>query len=297
MRNALYLFLLATCLYCSTSATQNHPAITPRSGTDSALVLIPFQYKQSALFQPYTYEVIDSVVNLLLKNDQITLTIRGFAQADEGSDSVCKWLSEDRAGFVKKYILGRGVQEERIISTIGMGAAASANSIIDKNDHAQYFRAELVLHIPVQPLVINDRDEDGILNEYDSCPDVFGYADNKGCPDSNAYIIPFGSKEDWLSGITYRRLDTLVKILRQNPGYTISIQGHAHVSEGNDFFCNQLAINRADVVRRYLLSRYIDEKRILAVGGFGNKRPLNAAKNPAAELANCRVQVFIYPEH
>lgn len=297
MRNKLYLFLLVSCLCGAAGATQNNPAMAPRSGSDSALVLIPFEYKQSALFQPYTYEVIDSVVNLLLKNDKITLTIKGYAQADEGNDSVCKWLSEDRAGFVKKYILGRGVQEERIILTMGMGAAASTHSIIDNNNHAQYFRAELVLHIPEQPLVITDRDEDGILNENDSCPDVFGYAENKGCPDSNAYIIPFGNKEDWLSGFTYRRLDTLVKILRQNPAYTISIQGHAHASEGNDFFCNQLAANRADVVKRYLLSRYVDAKRILAVGGFGNKRPLNAAKNPAAVLANCRVQVFIYPSH
>ena len=269
----------------------------PSQGTDSAVVLIPFDYKQSALFHPHTYEVIDSVVNLLQRNGKITLTIRGFAQVEEGSDSVCQWLSDDRALFVKKYIIGRGVQEERIISTQGMGATASTHSIIDKAHHAQFFRAELVLNIPVEPLVINDQDEDGILNEEDSCPDIFGYAANKGCPDSNAYIIPFGSQEDWLSGITYLKMDTLVKFLLQNPSYTISIQGHAHKSEGNEYFCSQLATNRADVVKRYLLTRNITEKRILASGGFGDKRPLNAAKNPAAELANCRVQVFIYPEH
>lgn len=278
------------------SAKQSH-TINLHAGWDSAVVIIPFQYKQSALFQPYTYEVIDSVVNLLLKNDKITLTIKGFAQVDEGSDSVCKWLSEDRALFVKKYILGRGVQEDRILSTIAMGAASSNHSIVDKNYRTQYFRAELLLNIPIEPLVIADRDEDGVLNENDSCPDIFGYAENKGCPDSNAYIIPFGNKEDWLADFTYRRLDTLIKILRQNPTYTISIQGHAHTSEGNDFFCNQLAAHRADVVKRYLLSRYVDEKKILAVSSYGNRRPLNAAKNPAAVLANCRVQVFIYPNN
>ena len=295
MRNKWYLLLLL-CFSCAAATAKNQSDTKIRPyWADSALVLIPFEYKQSALFQPYTYEVIDSVVNLLLRNDKITLTIRGFAQAGEGSDSVCQWLSDDRAAFVRKYIVGRGVQENRIISTLGMGAAASVHSIVDKNNHARYFRAELVLNIPEEPLVITDRDEDGILNENDGCPDVFGYAANHGCPDTSAFIIPFGNKEDWLADFTFRKLDTLVKILKQNPSYTISIQGHAYKTEGNDYFCRQLADNRAAVVKKYLLSRYIDEKKILAAGGFGSTRPLNAAKNPAAELANCRVQVFIYP--
>lgn len=295
MRNKWILLFLLCCTGLAASAKHQTDTKIRPAWADSAVVLIPFEYKQSALFQQYTYEVIDSVVNLLLKSEKITLTIRGFAQIDEGSDSVCQWLSDDRATFVKKYIVGRGVQEGRILSTYGMGAAASTHSIIDKNNRTRYFRAELVLNIPEETVVITDRDEDGILNENDSCPDDFGYAEKKGCPDSNAFIIPFGNKEDWLSGFTYRTLDTLVKILKQYPSYTISIQGHAYKTEGNDFFCNQLAANRADIVKRYLLSRYVDDKRILAVRSFGSTRPLNAAKNPAAELANCRVQVFIYP--
>lgn len=295
MRNKWYLLFLLFCTGITAAAKHQGNTNFRPVWVDSAVVLIPFEYKQSALFQPYTYEVIDSVVNLLLKSEKITLTIRGFAHMDEGSDSVCKWLSEDRALFVKKYIIGRGVEEGRILSSLGMGAAASTHSITDKNNRTRNFRTELVLNIPEQPLVITDRDEDGILNESDNCPDDFGYAEKKGCPDSNAYIIPFGDKEDWLSGITYRSLDTLVKILKQYPSYTISIQGHAHKTEGNDYYCAQLAVNRADIVKRYLMSRYVDEKRILAVRSFGNTRPLNAAKNPAARVANCRVQVFIYP--
>lgn len=265
---------------------------------DSSLILIPFEFQQSALYHSFTYEVIDSVAAILLKNEKITLSIRGFAHADEGSDSICKWLSEDRALFVKKYIMGRGVDESRIAFTAGMGAERSLNNNTDKNNRVLYFRAELVLNYPPPPPpFIADRDEDGILNEADGCPDTFGYADNNGCPDSNAFIIPFGSKEDWLAAFTYHKLDTLVKILRQYPAYAISIQGHAYKTEGNDFLCSQLAANRAAIVKRYLLSRNIEEKRILAVGSFGSQRPLNAAKNPAAELANCRVQVFIYPQH
>ncbi len=261
---------------------------------DSAVVLIPFEYQQSALFHTFTFEVIDSVVNLLLKNDKITLSIKGFAHADEGTDSICKWLSDDRALFVKKYVLGRGVQEDRIAFSTGVGAAKSIHSNINKNNRSLHFRVELVLNFPPPPPpIIADRDEDGILNEDDTCPDLFGYFDNKGCPDSNAIIIPFGSKEDWLSGFTYRVLDSLVTVLKENKAYTIFIEGHAFKTEGNDIFCRDLAVNRAALVKKYLLSRNISAKRINSLSSYGYARPINTAKNPKDEVANSRVQIFI----
>jgi outer membrane protein OmpA-like peptidoglycan-associated protein len=263
--------------------------------TDSSVILIPFEFKQSALFHAFTFEVIDSVVNLLLKNDKITLSIKGFAHEDEGGDSVCKWLSEDRAGFVKKYILGRGVEEARIAFTTGVGTEKSANSIIDKNNHALFFRVELILtYPPPPPSIISDRDEDGILNEEDGCPDVFGYAENKGCPDTNAVIIPFGSKEDWLSHFTYTALDSIVTLLQKNSAYTISVEGHAFKTEGTAYYCARLAANRAEVVKKYLLSRNISIDKIKGITSFGSKRPLNAAKNQQEETANSRVQIFVH---
>jgi outer membrane protein OmpA-like peptidoglycan-associated protein len=295
MKNKLYLLCVLCCILVVASAKNSFGSFFPSTYKDSSVVLIPFEYKQSALFHPFTYEVIDSVVNLLLKNDKITLTIKGFAQVDEGSDSVCKWLSEDRASFVKKYILGRGVQEDRIAFTKGMGAANSTNNIVDKNNHAQYFRAELVLTFPPPPPpVIADRDEDGILNEDDTCPDIFGYAANNGCPDSNAIIIPFGNKEDWLRRITYAALDSVIDVLQKNKTFSILIEGHAFKTEGTPEYCGKLAANRALLVKKYLISRNIAGNRITAVHSYSFYRPLNAAKNPAAELANCRVQIFIH---
>jgi outer membrane protein OmpA-like peptidoglycan-associated protein len=295
MKNKLYLLCVLCCIFFVATVKSNPVNSFPNIYKDSSVILIPFEYKQSALFHTFTYEVIDSVVNLLLKNDKITLTIKGFAQADEGSDSVCKWLSEDRALFVKKYILGRGVQEERIAFTQGMGAKNSGNSIIDKNNRTQYFRAELVLTFPPPPPpVILDRDEDGILNEEDTCPDLFGYTDNKGCPDSNAVIIPFGSKEDWLRRNTFAALDSVIDMMQKNKTFTISVEGHAYKTEGTPDVCERLAANRAALVIKYLLSRNITPKKIVTVNSYGFKRPLNAAKNPAAELANSRVQIFIH---
>ena len=295
MKNKLCLFLAFCCLFFAVTAKGKCVNTPPRFYYDSAVILIPFEYQQSALFHAFTFEVIDSVVNLLLKNDKITLSITGFAHADEGTDSVCKWLSEDRALFVKKYVLGRGVQENRIAFTMGMGAAKSIHNNINKNNRPLHFRAELVLNFPPPPPpIIADRDEDGILNEADNCPDLFGYTFNNGCPDSNAIIIPFGRKEDWLSSFTYTALDSVVVLLQKNTAYTISIQGHSFKTEGTANYCDHLAANRASLVKKYLLSRNISGKRIDDLNSFSFTRPLNAAKNDKEELANSRVQIFIH---
>ncbi len=297
MKNKLYLLCVLCCILTVANAKNLPVKFSSPAFKDSAVVLIPFEYKQSALFHSFTYEVIDSVVNLLLKNDKITLTIKGFAQADEGSDSVCKWLSEDRALFVRKYILGRGVQEERIAYTAGMGAQKSTNSIVDKNHHAQYFRAELVLTFPPPPPpIIADRDEDGILNEDDTCPDLFGYAENKGCPDSNAIIVPFEPGESFLSGATYRVMDSVVTLLKNNNHYKIKIEGHAYKTEGTPGKCALLAKERTTIVYRYMLTRQISAERMVQKENYGTARPLNAGRNPAELAKNSRTQIFIIQE-
>jgi outer membrane protein OmpA-like peptidoglycan-associated protein len=296
MRNKLCLLAYFCCLHFFALMAKEKRIKNPQQVyADSAVILIPFEFQQSALYHTFTYEVIDSVVNLLLTSDKITLSIKGFAHEDEGTDSICKWLSDDRALFVKKYILGRGVSEGRIAFTTGMGAEKSIHSNINKNNKELHFRAELILNFPPPPPpIIADRDEDGILNEDDTCPDLFGYNEKKGCPDTNAVIIPFGSKEDWLSSFTYSVLDSVVVVLQKNKVYTITVEGHAFKTEGTVDFCNNLAANRADLVKKYLLSRNISSKRITSLNSFGINRPINAAKNHKEEVANSRVQIFIH---
>jgi outer membrane protein OmpA-like peptidoglycan-associated protein len=294
MKNKLCLTFIICCAFIGVRANNGSNNYSQKQYMDSAIILIPFEYKQSALFHTFTYEVIDSVVNLLLHNDKITLTIKGYSQVDEGSDSVCKWLSEDRATFVKNYILGRGVQEERIALTKGMGVQHSKHSLVDKNNKTRYFRAELVLTFPPPPLpVIVDRDEDGILNEDDTCPDNFGYTENDGCPDSNAIIIPFAPTTSYLIQPTFTVLDSVIKILLSNKTYKIKVEGHAYITEGTPGYCIQLAKEREAMVYKYLLSRNILNSRIITLQSFGTKRPINTGKTPQTMAENCRGQIFI----
>ncbi len=262
--------------------------------TDSSLILIPFEYKQSALFHAFTYEVIDSVVTKLLKNEAITLSIYGYAHQDEGSDTICKYLSLNRALFVRDYILGRGVKEDRIIIVQGLGAARSANSNVNKDGHALNCRAELILNYPLPPPPkIIDRDEDGIADTTDACADEFGYAANNGCPDKDIILIPFEYQESSLSAMTYKVLDSVVWMLKQNPSFTIKIQGHAYKQEGIRQVCERLGMERAAIVKGYFLSRNITISRIFSVENFGATRPLNTGRNPQEKVLNSRVQLFL----
>jgi hypothetical protein len=58
-------------------------------------------------------------------------------------DSINKYLALDR--HCRDYILGRGVNEDRLLMIKGMGATKSGNSDVDINGPAQICRAELIV--------------------------------------------------------------------------------------------------------------------------------------------------------
>ena len=299
----LFIFFLSLCFLLKLTA-QTVPvrigkgasqlSISQRPTVGSGLIIIPFEYRQSALYYPQTFKVIDSVINLLYKDKGITLSVFGYSHFEEGNDSINKYLALDRALFVRDYILGRGVNEDRLLLIKGMGAKKSGNSDVDKNGHSQICRAELIVNYPPPPPpVIYDRDEDGVADTTDACPDEFGYAENKGCPDRDAIIIPFENNGAWLIAQSYSALNKVVKLLQEYPLFKLRIEGHAYKTEGINNVCKGLAEERAYMVKQYFLSRSIVPTRIVSVESFSNRRPINTGKNPEQILLNARAQVFL----
>jgi outer membrane protein OmpA-like peptidoglycan-associated protein len=272
----------------------NAQKLVPKPVKDSGIVLIPFEFKQSALYHTFTYEVIDSVVNQLLKNDSITLSIFGYSHVDEGNDTVCKYLALNRAQFVRDYVLGRGVEKSRLLLIRGMTKGKSKFGNLDKKGHALNYRVELTLNYPPPPPpIIYDRDGDGIKDSVDACVDVFGYTANKGCPDKDFILVQFEVKQSYLSPFTFKTIDSVIAVLKDNPSYSLYIQGHAFKLEGVNSLCERLAMERAAVIKKYLLTRNIAANRIVAVESFGSTRPLNAGRNPLEIILNSRAQLFI----
>ncbi len=291
MKKKSYLFIILLNTIATNCFANNFAKLSYK---DSSVILIPFTFKQSTLFSADTYEVIDSVANLLMKDKDITLTISGYAHRDEGSDTICHYLSLNRALFVRDYILGRGVKPDRIALVQGLGIAKSITGNIDFKGRVLNSRVELKLTFaPEEVITDGDRDGDGIANEDDDCPDVFGYKENNGCPDKDVILIPFQSQGAWLTNYTYAALDSVIAVLKQNTSYKIIIEGHAYKTEGNNTFCQKLAGERVEMVKRYLSSRFINADRIVETKNFASSRPYNAGKNPKEIATNCRAQIFI----
>ena len=256
-------------------------------------IVIRFEYKQSALFHQYTLETLDSIIAILLRDTNITLSIDGYAYREEGSDTVCYYLSLNRAIFIETYVLGRGVALTRINQIKAWGKTRQKYVNKDKNGLWVNCRAELRLVYPPPPKRKSfvDKDEDGIADDEDKCPDVFGLGDFEGCPDSGAIMVPFAIGDWGLATPTYNVLDSVSKLLRDNPELTITIDGHANLTEGSYALCMRLAAERAEIVKNYLFSRQVNRSRIMEVKSYGISRPANAAKNPQQVLKNARAEI------
>ena len=252
-------------------------------------VIIHFEFKQSTLNYQSTFRRIDSVAQILLSNDSILLSVQGYAHPDEGSDTICYWLSLNRALAVKSYLNGRGIDSQRIWSFEAVGNKRRKFREPKESNYA----VELVLRIPLPPPINwKDFDGDGIADENDECPAEYGYTWLNGCRDS-AIIVPFEPVYAYLSYQTYKVLDSVILVLKNQPGYKLRIEGHSYKTEGVDRFCKQLAQERALMVKRYLLSRNIAEQRIISLRNMGKTRAITAGRNPKEVAANSRAEIYL----
>ncbi len=236
---------------------------------------------------------MDSVAEILLLNDSVTLSIDGYSHQDEGNDTITKYLSLNRALFVKSYILGRGIDTARFISITSHGKTRQLYRGT-RNLGIGNCRAVIKLNYPPPPPKGSDKDGDEIIDEIDGCPELYGELINEGCPDSNIIIVPFATEVSSLHSITYRVLDSVVSLLKSHPAYTISIEGHAYKTEGIRAVCETLAKDRADMVKQYLLSRFITKSRIITVTTAGLKRRISAGRNPLEIAHNARAEIRLY---
>ena len=281
------------------SATSNnlHPVVKTDSlpKTINDTVVVPFEYKQSALNYKSTFHLIDSVVAILDANDSVTFSIDGYAYFEEAGDEICYWLSLNRALSVKNYVTGRGIDSSRMQFLKGMGNERSIMRRRTKEPVRYNYTAEIILNYPMPEELVptDDMDGSGIRDEEDSCKTEFGERALNGCPDRNAIIVPFELQQSFLFSTTYKVLDSVVKLLQDDPSLTIRIKGHAYKKEGIRQVCNQLAKDRADIARRYLLTRRVDPARIESVESFGSHRPITAGRNPWEISRNARAEIIL----
>ena len=146
---------------------------------------------------------------------------------------------------------------------------------------------------------IPDSDGDGINDEEDKCPSVAGVRENNGCPEIKKEIIEkvnfaarsiqFEKAKADILPSSHKVLDEVVEILKQNPEFKLSIEGHTS-NDGSYDVNMKLSQQRADNVKAYLVSKGIDASR-LQTRGFGPDKPLNNGKTLAERALNRRVEL------
>lgn len=153
-----------------------------------------------------------------------------------------------------------------------------------------------------------DSDKDGVADNVDKCPEqpetINEYLDDDGCPDTPpsrvqvtssrveiTEIVPFETNSARLLPEANAVLDDVVQVLKDAPEMRLRIEGHTD-ADGSEEFNLELSQQRAEAVKRYLVSKGISASRLEALG-LGETRPIDTNRTPAGRARNRRVEFHI----
>ena len=155
----------------------------------------------------------------------------------------------------------------------------------------------------------NDNDRDGIPDAHDACPNqpetINGIADEDGCPDSGEAavevsdkgivllkMVQFATGKAELLKASDNILDQVASTLLAHPEIgLVRVEGHTD-DQGKAVLNLKLSQSRAEAVRRYLIQRGVDGKRLVAQG-YGMTQPIADNATAAGRLTNRRVAFTI----
>jgi outer membrane protein OmpA-like peptidoglycan-associated protein len=151
--------------------------------------------------------------------------------------------------------------------------------------------------------VCPDRDQDGVPDNVDHCPDMAGPMDNWGCPAYKKIIVKrdklelkeklyFAFDQAALQEVSYPVMDEVVQALNDNKGFRVQVEGHAS-SDGDSGHNQTLSEQRAEAVLNYLVTHGIAKDR-LASKGFGSSVPIDTNETVDGRENNRRVDFVVY---
>ncbi len=147
---------------------------------------------------------------------------------------------------------------------------------------------------------IPDRDGDGINDEEDKCPDVPGVKENNGCPlvkeeivkrvNTSAKNIFFQTNSAKLLPKSFKALNDVVTILKEDANLKLDIEGHTDIT-GGDKINIPLSKNRAKSVYDYITTTGGISAGKLSSEGYGSSKPIADNKTTKGKALNRRVEM------
>jgi len=340
-RGTVYEFLAERPGYIGVVQYKNLKEINEYQELETDLSLVPiakgetvethniFLNENNSVLSEDAYVELNRFVSILKNNPQVKIEIGGHANSLASATDNLK-LSEQRAMAVKNYFESQGLHPMRML-TLGNGSVKpySGPKInikpgIDINDRISFH----ILQTDWFPPQLNDKDEDGVIDDEDECPEEAGTAETKGCPDNDgdgiinveddcpnvagvdenngcpelaenvkeilneALVgIEFESGRDIIKPSSYVILDKVVDVLNEYPDYKLKISGHTD-SQGRDENNLILSHQRAEAAKNYLAEKGIDATRLDAVG-YGETKPLADNGTREGRRKNRRVEFTV----
>lgn len=163
-------------------------------------------------------------------------------------------------------------------------------------------KAEITPQIKSQPIV-EDNDNDGIINQFDQCPDtpLHYMVDSAGCTqfiidrESVVLNVKFPTDSD-VVGLKFREdIASLARFMRQHKTLSICIEGHTD-DIGPAHYNLTLSTKRAQAVAHILNADFGINTARISYAGFGEERPLEQNNSDLARAKNRRVMAILSVE-
>lgn len=250
---------------------------------------------------PTLSKSMENKIDLLIFNDKIIsgskVMIVGYADY-LGSEGYNKDLSMKRAQNVKSYLVKYGLNANDIELCMGKGKI-ERSGISSRDGFPKDRRVDIVVNnmARIQKTAKPPKDDTPVNVDLTDIAEMKKLRAGTTFELKNVY---FPADRHVIRPDSYRTLEKLYTVLRDNPGVKISIEGHvcciaAHASDALDIDTNEpvLSVNRAKEIYDYLVSKGIDPDR-LTYAGFGKRRPIIKVERTEEEAQkNRRVEIRI----
>ena len=143
-----------------------------------------------------------------------------------------------------------------------------------------------------------DFDKDGTPDEYDLCPNLYGEPELQGCPEITQFEkniiykalvdLKFGLDKAVINYSSYPTLTDITLLLLKNPNMFLHITGYTS-SEGTSEYNLGLSARRAKAVQNFFMGRGVKKSRLI-LDYLGEDYPLNSNENELQKAQNRRVE-------